>query len=42
MGFLGILVGVCILVFVKEPERGRFQAKILEAEKSENKKGIFE
>lgn len=32
MGILGILIGVSILLFVKEPERGSFQPKILEAE----------
>jgi hypothetical protein len=44
MGSLGILVGICILLFVKEPERGRYQPKILEEVKdlkSENKKGVF-
>jgi len=44
MGSLGILVGISILLFVKEPERGRYQPKILEEVKdlkSENNKGIF-
>jgi hypothetical protein len=44
MGSLGILVGISILLFVKDPERGRYQPKILEEAKdlkSENKKGIF-
>jgi hypothetical protein len=30
MGSLGILVGVFILLFVKEPERGRYQKKKVE------------
>ena len=44
MGSLGILVGISILLFVKEPERGRFQPKVLKEEielKPENKKGLF-